>query len=201
MCSAPPAAAASRLQSLYHMRSPRAPILLALLALAAPAGATPQTMALAPPAAEIGLRIWGMGLLPLDFAFGRFGGTLAFDPERPGACRVELAIEAASLAGGDASVRDHIVSAEFLDAARFPRLAYRGDCATGRVAGALTMHGETHPLALVLEADRTRLVATGELRRAEWGMTARPLMGGSTIRIRVSLPLTAALASALEARP
>ena len=32
-------------------------------------------------------------------------------------------------------------------------------------------------------------MAEGRLVRAEWGMTAMPLLGGRTVRIRVTVPL------------
>jgi hypothetical protein len=33
------------------------------------------------------------------------------------------------------------------------------------------------------------VVASGRLRRADWGMAARPLFGGPTIRIEVAVTL------------
>ncbi len=75
-----------------------------------------------------------------------------------------------------------------MDAAQFPVVAFHGGCAGDTVSGNLTLHGQTHPFTLDLERSARGIVATGRLRRAEWGITAHPLLGGSTIRIRVELP-------------
>lgn len=143
---------------------------------------------LAPPETEIGLRAYAGGLMPIDGVFGRFQGAVTFDPRGQGSCAVDLTVEVASLAGPRASVRDDMVSAEFLDATTYPYLQYHGTCGGGMVRGELTLHGQTRPLQLTLATEQQRLVATGDIRRADWGMTARPFAVGSSVRIRVSTP-------------
>jgi polyisoprenoid-binding protein YceI len=163
-------------------------LLAALLIGAAPAPAAPRTIALAPPSTEVALRAYALGMMPVDGSFNRFRGTMTFDGSDPSRCTVELTIEAASLSMPQQSIRDDVVSPAFLDAAAFPTLVYRGGCAADAIRGTLTMHGQTHPLELDLERNRTGLVATGVIHRFEWGMTGRPIMVGSTVRIRVSAP-------------
>ena len=75
-----------------------------------------------------------------------------------------------------------------MDVAQFPELAFHGACQGERVIGDLTMHGQTHPVTLDYTRSAGTIVATGRLRRADWGITGSPLTGGSTIRIRVVLP-------------
>jgi polyisoprenoid-binding protein YceI len=145
-------------------------------------------MSLSPPSAEVGLRAYALGMMPVDGNFMHFHGALRFDADDMDRCQVELTIEATSLFMAQQSIRDEVVSPSFLDAAAFPTLVYLGSCATGTVRGMLTMHGQTHPLELSLERNRTGLVATGVIHRFEWGMTERPIMVGSTVRIRVSAP-------------
>jgi len=152
---------------------------------------------LAPPDTEIGLRAYAIGLMPIDGAFSRFRGAITFDPGGQGGCSVDLTVEVASFIGPRASVRDDFVSSEFLDASSYPMLQYRGLCGDGLVQGELRLHGQTHPLRLTLKQEQQRLVATGEIRRADWGMTARPFTVGSTVRIRVSVPLAAPLRRAM----
>jgi len=166
---------------------PGAVLLLALL-IGASASAAPRTMSLAPPSAEVALRAYALGMMPVDGNFTRFHGTLRFDADAVDRCEVELTIEAASLFMSQQSIRDDVVSPSFLDAAAFPTLVYHGNCAAGAVRGMLTMHGQTHPLELELERSRTGLVATGMIHRFDWGMTERPIMVGSTVRIRVTAP-------------
>jgi polyisoprenoid-binding protein YceI len=75
-----------------------------------------------------------------------------------------------------------------MDAAQYPDLAFHGTCRGTTVLGDLTMHGETHPVMLQYSRTGGSVVASGEVRRAEWGITGSPVIGGSVIRIRVVLP-------------
>ena len=153
-----------------------------------PSHAASTQLELAPPASEVTIRTWGLGLLPLDGRFTSFHGSLHYDTEQH-TCRVDLNVNVASLAMANETARDIIVGDEFMDAARFPTLTYTGACNPPDVAGTLGMHGLSHPLTLSLDWDRARIVATGELRRDDWGMTAMPILAGHTIRIRVSIAL------------
>jgi polyisoprenoid-binding protein YceI len=77
-----------------------------------------------------------------------------------------------------------------MDAASFPILSYAGNCrAQGDLEGMLAMHGVTRPFALSIDWSGERVAAEGRLARADWGMTAMPLLGGRTVRIRVTVPL------------
>jgi polyisoprenoid-binding protein YceI len=163
---------------------------LLLWGLACSAEAASRRVPLGPPGSEVAFRAYGLGLLPIDARFARFDGWLTYDPNDIGACRVELHVEVASLVTEDASLRGTIVGPDFLDAAGFPDLSYAGSCQSGGdLAGNLAMHGVTRPFALSLAWDRNGVVAEGRLLRADWGMTAMPLTGGRTVRIRVAVPL------------
>jgi polyisoprenoid-binding protein YceI len=169
---------------------PAAGLLLAVpaagLLLAVPAKA--DRAEFTPPATQVSIRLYGMGFMPLDGNFTRFAGWLTYDPAQRGACQVELRVDASSLTMSSATLRDEVAGPEFMDVGRYPNLSYAGACTDDGIEGQLTMHGITHPFALALRHEGTRLVAEGRLRRADWGMTARPLVGGSTVRIQVSLP-------------
>jgi polyisoprenoid-binding protein YceI len=171
----------------------RATFTLAALLFAGLAGsaqAAPRRIQLAPPGSEVAFRAYGLGLLPIDASFARFDGWLTYDPDDRGACRVELRVQVASLVTEDASLRGTIVGPDFLDAVSFPDLSYAGSCeARGDLDGKLAMHGVTRPFMLSLVWDRDGVVAEGRLLRADWGMTAMPLMGGRTVRIRVAVRL------------
>lgn len=170
------------------VRLPETAFLVALLLGGSPTLAAPRILSLAPPGTEVTLRAYALGMMPVDGNFTRFRGAVSLDGDHPDRCAVELTIDAASLFMSQQSIRDEVVSPTFLDAAAFPTLVYRGGCATGAVRGMLTMHGQTHPLELDLERNRTGLVATGVIHRFDWGMTERPIMVGATVRIRVSAP-------------
>ena len=167
-------------------------LVVLLLVAAGTASASPRRVPLAPPATEVTFRAYGLGLLPLDGRFAQFAGWLDYDPANAAACRVDLQVTVHSLVADDGAPRDIMVGPDFLDADQFPVLRYTGTCdPTGALTGMLTMHGVSRPFALGVTWTANRVVAEGSLLRADWGMTARPLLGGRTVRIRVTVPLDA----------
>jgi polyisoprenoid-binding protein YceI len=159
---------------------------LSLLLVAGPAW--PDQAGLRPPGSAVELRSYGFGLIPLDGKFARFHGWIRYDPVNTGACQVMLDIEAGSLTMASETIRDRITGPAMMDVARFPDLTFDGRCQGETVTGALTMHGETHPLVLDTDRSAGTIVATGRIRRADWGITGSALIGGPTIRIRVIVP-------------
>ena len=151
-------------------------------------------MALAPPSSQIEFRSYGLGLLAMNSNFTAFQGTLSYDPTDRARCEASLTATVASLVASKAMFRDIIVGSDFLDAAQFPTLHFAGRCDANGLAGMLTMRGITHPLRLTLDWEPHRLTAQGFLRRADWGMTAKPFLVGqpgpavSFLRFRDRLP-------------
>jgi polyisoprenoid-binding protein YceI len=160
--------------------------LLPLLLISVPAW--PDQFSLQPPGSAVELRSYGFGLIPLDGKFTRFHGWMRYDPSNPSACQVMLEIEAGSLAMSSETIRDRITGPGMMDVAHFPDLAFSGTCQGEAVVGDLTLHGETHPVALDYTRSAGTIIATGRIRRGEWGITGSPLIGGPTIRIRVIVP-------------
>ena len=181
-------------------RRPYAACLLAAV-FAARAGAAPVTVALDPAHARVTFRAYALGLFPVDGAFDRFSGALAFDPAVPRDCHVMLDVDVDSLRMGDGAIRDDVLSRNLLDSATFPRLGFAGDCAGGAVMGALTMHGQTHALALAVTRSGSDVLAEASLERADWGVRGRPLLAGQTIRIGVTIRLPPDLAATLAPAP
>ncbi len=157
-----------------------------LLLLVVPAQA--EQTGLSPPTSRVELRTFGLGFFPLDGKFTRFHGWMRYEPLNSTVCQVMLGVEASSLVMGSDLVQARITGPDFMDAARFPGLTFNGGCQGDTIAGNLTLHGETHPFVLDVERSVRGIVATGHLKRAEWGIIGHPLMGGSTIRIRVEFP-------------
>jgi polyisoprenoid-binding protein YceI len=182
-----------RIASSTHVAVVRAALTLAALlfaGIACSAEAAPRRIPLGPPDSEVWFRAYGLGLLPIDARFDRFEGWLTYDPDDRASCRVELRVQVASLVSDDPSVRGTVVGPDFMDAASFPILSYAGNCrAQGDLEGMLAMHGVTRPFALSIDWSGERVAAEGRLARADWGMTAMPLLGGRTVRIRVTVPL------------
>lgn len=149
--------------------------------------ASARELPLAPPSAELHIRAYGLGFLPLEGRFTSFSGRLSYDPADRGSCHVSLSAEVASLTMANTTLRDEIVGPDFMDAQHYPLLHFDGACHSPGIAGLLAMHGVTRPFSLQVDWGRDRIEATGRLQRADWGMTAEPLLGGRTIRIDVSV--------------
>jgi polyisoprenoid-binding protein YceI len=147
-----------------------------------------QQIALQPRDAAVELRTYGFGFFPFDGNFTRFHGWMRYSPDRANALQVVLAIEAGSLSMENETIREQIIGPGMMDVARYPELTFQGVCGADAVTGDLTMHGETHPVSLEFTRAGGTVTATGRLRRADWGITGSPLIGGSVIRIRVVLP-------------
>lgn len=167
------------------------PALFALLLLvAAHASAAPRTVRLEPASTTVAIRAYAIGLVPIDSRFARFDGTLTYDPAAPGACAATLRIAAASLETANPERRDMILGPDFLDAARFPELRFEGRCAGPEtLSGVLNLRGITEPLTMTLGWAPRDVRAEGTMRRALWGMTAKPFIVGPTIRLSVAVSL------------
>lgn len=164
--------------------------LILLLCAAIPARS--EEIVLGPPATDVAIRAYGIGLFPYDGKFTRFHGVMQYDPKQPGKCQVMLEIDPSSLNMSSPSVTERVIGPDFMDVAQYPEMAFSGACQGEEVAGMLTMHGQTHPLSLELHREGARMTATGRMLRAEWGMTADWLTVGRTIRIQVELPAPSA---------
>ena len=79
--------------------------------------------------------------------FSGVKGTVVYDPADPSATQVDAVVDAATISTGDPKRDDHLKSADFLDVAKYPAIAFRskrtektGD-AEFKVTGDLTIHG------------------------------------------------------------
>lgn len=157
-----------------------------LALLPAAACGEPRRLPLDPAHAAIGFRAYAFGLVPVEGSFTRFQGELLLDPADAGQCRVEVAVEVASLRMADSGMQQDVLSPQLLDAERFPTLGYRGACDGQGIAGLLTLHGVTRPLPLTVLRDGPAYTAQAVVNRFAWGIAGRRFLAGPTIRIRVS---------------
>lgn len=167
------------------------PALLALFLFAATcAEAAPRTVRLEPASTTVAIRAYAIGLVPIDSRFTRFDGTLTYDPATPGTCAATLRIVAASLETANSERREMILGPDFLDAPRFPELRFEGRCnGPDELSGLLNLRGITQPLTMTLSWAAHDIRAQGAMRRALWGMTAKPFIVGPTIRLSVAVTL------------
>ena len=163
---------------------------LILLALAGPSLAEPTAqpaVALDIRNAEIGFRVYGFGLMPVNGHFTRFRGSWHGDPHDPAACTVELGADIASLVMPTDGMRNDALAPGMLDSATFPQMSFQGRCAGGRISGELTLHGFRGAMDFAVTRGSGKISAEGSLRRAEWGMTANNAMVGGTVYIEINM--------------
>ncbi len=128
--------------------------------------------------------------------FEDFAGTIVV-AENPLESSVEIDAKAASVTTGTIDRDNHLRSADFLDAERFPLVSFKstGIAPKGhgwRLSGDLTIRGVTNPVIfnLTFEGETTDpygntkagFSATGEIERKDWGLTWNvPLEGGGML--------------------
>jgi polyisoprenoid-binding protein YceI len=133
-----------------------------------PTRATETRVDLVSGPSAVDIRIYRLGLFPLDGQFARFHGWLTYDPANHTDCRVQLRVDVTGLTMPSSVMRERILGPEFLDAARYPTFAFDGACTRAGVAGDLALHGVTHPFMLALDWHPASVTAIGSLRRAAW---------------------------------
>lgn len=135
--------------------------------------------------------------------FSGVSGTLALDPARLAASRVEITIPVASVSTTNATLDGELRSADWFDAARFPTIRFvstgvvRAGPARATIRGNLTLHGVTRPVVLdarfvgaglnpLSKAYTVGFNATTTIRRSDYGVKMDvPLVGDETA-IRIS---------------
>jgi polyisoprenoid-binding protein YceI len=155
---------------------------------AASHAATAQEFPVTPANSQIGYVVFALGLLPLHGSFEQFRGTVRLRNAQPLACDVDVTFQVASLRMDDAARRQQALEPDMLAVDRFPTMHFTGQCQPGTLSGTLTMHGVSRPLTLALHRTSTGLMATGTLRRQDYGIDGLPHLLGSQVKIRLTTP-------------
>ena len=116
-------------------------------------------------------------------SFGKVTGTVIYDPENPSSTSIEAAIDAESINTNEPQRDAHLRSADFLDTAKFPTIAFRGSGMDGdKITGDLTIHGVTRRVTLTVDGPtpegndpwgNTRIGASAatKIKRSDFGLT------------------------------
>lgn len=155
---------------------------------------------------------------PVRGRFDDVRGTIVYAPGpngAPGASAVTIAIRAASINTGSTHRDEHLRSADFFDADRFPTIVFQSRSVTRRgngyvLSGPLTMHGVTRDVAIPFTATwptpyedphgSTLVVFSGALRLArkdfgilggsahnDWFDAARSAAMGDSVDVTIEL--------------
>ena len=141
------------------MKLAYAPLVLVAgaLALSGPAHAADYVIDMKGNHASINFRIKHLGFSWLTGRFDKFSGNFSYDKTAPEASKVKVEIDTASLNSNHAERDKHINSANFIDAAKFPKAVFESTAvkANGEgkatITGKLTLHGVTKDV--VIEAE------------------------------------------------
>lgn len=112
-------------------------------------------------------------------------GTIEFDETNPSASSVSVVIAAATIETGTEARDNHLRSADFLDAEKFPTLTFQSTAIEQKgdrwaISGDLTIHGvtrsvvlDTENLGIVTAMDGRRhagFEAKTRIKRSDWGL-------------------------------
>lgn len=126
-----------------------------------------------------------------DGSFGRFDAAIAYDPANLAASKFDVSVDVASAHTGDGDRDAALPTADFFDAAKFPKAHYvttgfNKDAGGNVMAnGNLTLHGITRPVPLKVvftpAAGGARLSVTGKVNRLDFGVGSGEYKDTSTI--------------------
>jgi polyisoprenoid-binding protein YceI len=145
-------------------------------------------------------------------AFSNVQGTVEWDAAHPDQSKVDVVIDATTIATREPDRDKHLKSADFLDVEKYPALTFKSTKvkSTGagelEIAGDLTLHGVTRPVVLKVEGPteetkdpwgNLRIGASGttKIKRSDFGLTYNAVLeaGGFLIGDEVKIELEVSL--------
>ena len=141
-------------------------------------------------------------------------GELDFDPARPEAATIRIAIPAASVNTGDEKRDGHLRSPDFLDVERFPEITFestnvRKNGETYVVSGDLTIRGTTLPADVNVaingvvdgvKGKHAGFSGTATIDRTKWGLVWNmPIPGGVLVSEKLKLEFDVQAVAAVAA--
>lgn len=164
------------------------------LATAVPAG----TYSIDPAHSRVEFAVRHLGIATVRGHFASFEGTFEVDGELASA-KARGSVEVASVDTQEPQRDDHLRSADFFDAERYPRIEFASteirpvDGDRFEVVGDLTLHGITREITLSAEIlgtesdlwgnERVGLEVRGELNRKDYGMTFNQVLGSGNVLV------------------
>jgi polyisoprenoid-binding protein YceI len=128
--------------------------LLAVAMLAKPVEAAEYDIDIKGAHASINFRIPHLGFSWLVGRFDTFKGTFSYDAANPGAAKIAVEIDTASINSNHAERDKHLRGADFLDVAQYPKATFVSTSVTAdgagkaKITGDFTLRGVTKPLTI-----------------------------------------------------
>lgn len=144
------------------------------------------------------------GYAQLSGRFNQVEGALEFDPANPAASSIQVELPIASLSTGVPALDEHLRSADFFDAEKFPTASFRStkvrvlDATHLELAGELSIHGVTRPAVFAVTINRVGehamrktamagFEATATIRRSEFGVDRMLTSVPDEVQLRISM--------------
>jgi polyisoprenoid-binding protein YceI len=164
-----------------------------------------------PSHSTVGFSVRHMVVSTVHGRFKVFDGSIEIDDANPANSSVEAHAETASIDTTDENRNNHLRSADFFDAEKYPTITFKstkveptGDD-TYQVTGDLTMHGVTKAVTFTVERSETikdpygnqrfGLEAKTKINRRDWGLSWGAVLeaGGAVVsdEVRLNLDLEA----------
>ncbi len=139
--------------------------------------------------------------------FAKLSGSVVYDPANPATTKIDATIDAASINTNNEKRDAHLKSPDFFDTAKYPAITFQSKRAWKadgvlQVEGALTMHGVTRDVVLLVEGPspeqkdpagnaRIGAAATTRLNRKDWGLTWNKVLesGGVVVGEEVAITI------------
>ena len=137
--------------------------------------------------------------------FAGVTGTVNLDDKDLLKSKVDVSMDVGSVNTGNAKRDEHLKTADFFDAAKFPKLTFKStkvEKAGDKLAltGDLTLHGVTKPVTLLVELTteirdpwgntRRGVSASGKVNRKEFGLTWNKTLDGGGVAVSDEVLLT-----------
>ena len=183
----------------------------ALLALAGPAFAAPVSYRMDPKHTNV-LASWThFGFSNPSVNFGNADGSITYDAAKPSASSVQVTLPLSGLSALADQFYDHLTSADWFDAAKYPDATFKSTRveAVGKgklkVTGDLTIKGITKPVVLdvtlngqgphpMTKAQSIGFDATGTVRRSDFGLDKYVPNVSDEVRLRITTEASVAKA-------
>jgi len=168
---------------------------------------------------NVGFSVRHLMISKVHGRFTTWTGSLSLDEAQHTASSVEVEIDSASVDTKEAQRDEHLRSADFLDAANFPKITFHStrvekvDDQNYKVTGDLTIHGVTREVTLDAEylgrqkdpwgGERVGFSAKTAIDRKHFGLTFNiPLEGGGIVvgeKVEITLDVEAVKETAVAA--
>jgi len=163
-------------------------VLLICLAMGMPQIAAAATYQLDADHSSIQFKIRHLTVSNVTGTFNKFKGSASMEGEDPSTLKAEVTIEATSVDTGNQKRDEHLRTADFLEAAKYPTITFiskkvmKGDPGKLKLIGDLTLHGVTREITVDLEGPtpeikdpwgnfRRGTTGTAKIDRRDFGIT------------------------------